>query len=80
MDINELIPPVLQPYKAYIVLAELFIVYIVRPSMPVPDAAGSKWYLFLYNVVNALAGNYGKAAITIANLPPAETAKLKAAP
>jgi len=79
MDINELIPPVLQPYKAYIVLAELFIVYIVRPSMPAP-AADSKWYLFIYNVINALAGQYGKAAVTVANLPPSETAKLKAAP
>lgn len=80
MDVNQLIPPLLQPYKAYITLAVLIIVYIIRPAMPPPADNGSRWYLFAYNVVNVIAGNYGKAAPTAANLPPAEAAKARANP
>ena len=72
MNIDALIPPLLQPYKEWITLALLAIVFVIRPSLPVPKADSSGWYVFLFNVLDKIAGNFGNAAHTLDNLPATE--------
>ena len=72
MNIDMLIPPVLTPYKAWITLALLTIVFVIRPSLPAPSATASGWYVFLFNVIDKIAGNFGNAAHTMDNLPASE--------
>ena len=69
MDFDSLIPPVLQPYKAWIFLAWAINAMVVRPCLPVPKAASPSWYVFLFNVSDKLSGAYGTASHIQANIP-----------
>lgn len=72
MDINEFLPPILQPYKAWIALALVINVYFIRPSLPAPVDKSQGWYKFLFNLSDKLAGNYANSAHTLDNLPAGE--------
>lgn len=70
--LTAILPPVLQPYKGWILLAWLLNAAVIRPSLPVPKDTSPGWYRFLFNVSDKLALNYGTAAHTLANLLPGQ--------
>lgn len=76
--LTAILPPIIAPYKAWIILALLANTYVIRPSLPPLKDNSSGWYVFLFNVLDRLSGSYFRAAHAPANLLPQYRQKVAA--